>query len=106
MERGLVCLGELTEAPERALDFGRLCQTLLDIAAYRNYSTLVRTGEVTIGEDGRPREVYKGNVYDELAGVWAFAHPEVIKAMHGTPEFAFRGGRDRTYRNRVVDFQP
>jgi hypothetical protein len=104
--KGLACLGELTESTDYAPDFGRICQTLLDIAAYRNYSTLARTGEVTMGEDGRPREVYKGNVYDELAGVWAFTHPEVIKAMGGTPEFAFRSEQDRTYRNQALEYRP
>jgi Effector-associated domain 1/Ubiquitin-conjugating enzyme len=104
--RGLVCLGELTESTERALEFSRLCQTLLDIAAYRNYSVLALTGGVTIDEDGRPREAYKGNVFDQQAGLWAFRHPDVIKAMGGTPEFAFRAEQGRTYRNHVEDFRP
>lgn len=34
---GLVCLGELMNAYRPTLDFGRLCQTLVDMACYRNY---------------------------------------------------------------------
>jgi hypothetical protein len=81
--RGLVCLGELAEAYQPGLDLGRLCQTLLDIAGYRNYSVLERTGRV-VYRDGRPTEDFAGNTYDKVAGLWALTHQEEIEAIGGT----------------------
>jgi hypothetical protein len=38
--------------------------------------------------------------------LWALTHPHVVEAMGGTPEFAFRGERVRTYRNRIEMVRP
>jgi hypothetical protein len=106
--RGRVCLGELAEAYEPALDLGRLCQTLLDIAGYKNYSTVVRTGGVIIGADGMPLPAFRNNTYDEVAGTWARTRAGLaaIEAIHGTPEFAFEARAGRSYRNRVDPYRP
>jgi len=84
--QGLVCLGELAEAWQPAMDLGRLCQMLLDMAAYRNYSILVATGRVDVA-DGQARDEYHGNVYDRQAAVWALTHEGLILAMGGAPVF-------------------
>ena len=36
---GIVCLGELRDRYQPALNFGKLCQLLMDIASYQNYNT-------------------------------------------------------------------
>ncbi|AFZ01312.1 effector-associated domain EAD1-containing protein [Calothrix sp. PCC 6303] len=37
-QRGLVCLGDLGDRYRPGLDFGKLCQLLIDIASYQNYA--------------------------------------------------------------------
>ena len=37
-ESGLVCLGDLGDRYRPGLDFGKLCQLLIDIASYQNYA--------------------------------------------------------------------
>jgi len=79
--QGLVCLGALNESYTPALSFADLCQTLIDMAAYRNYSVLEPTGEVD--EDGL--EEVAGNFYDRTAAIWAWEHQREIIAMGGSP---------------------
>ena len=103
--RGLVCLGELVEAYEPALHLGRLCQTLLDIAAFKNYSTSVGTGAVVVGADGQLRAEGQGNAFDPVAARWVRKHPEAVAAIGGTPEFVVHG-RNNTFKSKVAPFQP
>ena len=102
--RGLVCLGELAEAYQPALDFGRLCQTLLDIAGYRNYSVLEPTGRVVV-RNGRPVEDYAGNTYNVKAGLWALTHQDVIGSIGGM-RIASLGQTRPRFRSLVEPYTP
>lgn len=77
--RGLVCLGELAVSYQPSLDFGELCQTLVDIAGYRNY----RLFEATGGIDAHGNPVIAGDFFDEAAAQWAWAHQDLIRAIGG-----------------------
>lgn len=94
--QGLVCLGALAESYTPALSFADLCQTLIDMAAYRNYSVLEPTGEV--GADGS--EELARNYYDRTAATWAWNHQAEIIAMGGSP--AIRRSRiKKAYQNAI-----
>jgi ubiquitin-protein ligase len=83
--RGLVCLGTLAESYQPSMDFGELCATLRDIAAYRNYSVVVPAeGD----EDPRTGEtMLRGDFYDRDAALWAmsFEGQRRILTAGGTP---------------------
>lgn len=80
-QRGLVCLGELAEAYTPGLHFGKLLETLIDMAAFRNYAVFQPSGEV--GPDGRPELL--GDFYDGAAARWVLANQKLIVAMGGRP---------------------
>jgi len=101
---GLVCLGDLTDAFQPALDLGQLCQTLLDVAAFRNYGLILETGKLALDSEGQYRDVLKGNVFDPDAAIWVVTHQERIAAMGGRAQ---RNPTPRgTYRNEVEDYVP
>ena len=99
--QGLVCLGELAEAYQPAMDLGRLCQTLIDMAAYRNYSIVVSTGRSAVNAEGQVQEEYRGNVFDKQAAEWALRHPDVIAGMGGVPNTLAPARTTRRFRNIV-----
>lgn len=66
-QMGLVCLGALQESYLPSLDFGTLCQLLMDIAGFRNYSLYVPDG--SIDTHGRQRE--RADFFDPYAAAWA-----------------------------------
>ena len=54
--RGFACLGALTDAYRPDMDFGQLCQMLVDMAGYRQYETREvqeDDGEGYLNRDGR-----------------------------------------------------
>jgi ubiquitin-protein ligase len=75
--RGLVCLGLLAESYQPSLSFHELCQMLVDMASYRNYSLVERR----INADGR--EVIVNNVYDAVAKAWVEDNPHRIVEIGG-----------------------
>lgn len=77
--QGLVCLGELAVSYQPALDFGELCQTLVDIAGFRNYRLFEATGEI----DAQGRAVLAEDYFDAAAARWAAAHQDRIRAIGG-----------------------
>ncbi|MEY9927466.1 hypothetical protein ABH926_002100 [Catenulispora sp. GP43] len=94
--RGLVCLGELAMSYQPSLDFGELCQTLVDIAGFRNYRLFEPTGWV----DAHGNPLVVDDFFDEDAMKWAWAHQDRIAAIGG--RFAAR--RDTTtpvFRNSI-----
>ncbi|MBT2510188.1 hypothetical protein J7I98_30910 [Streptomyces sp. ISL-98] len=78
--KGLVCLGLLAESYQPSLSFGTLCQMLVDMAGFRNYSLFEPTGE--LGPDGNPR--VRGNFYDRTAAQWVDEHQDRIIAINGS----------------------
>jgi hypothetical protein len=94
--QGLVCLGELAESYTPSLDFADLCQTLVDVAGYRNYSIFAPTGEVAAGGV----EGQRVNYYDGTAAAWAQQHQDEIRAIGGYPTTRHAGALTR-YRNVV-----
>ena len=96
--QGKVCLGVLAESYQPAMSFEDLCQTLIDMASYRNYGLQ----DIKIGADGQPKIV--GNAVDGVAAVWAERNPERIEQVGGVnpaklrlqlePERADRDDRD------------
>ncbi|MGP4045113.1 effector-associated domain EAD1-containing protein [Streptomyces sp. 2A115] len=78
--KGLVCLGLLAESYQPSLNFGTLCQMLVDMAGFRNYSLFEPTGE--LGPDGTPR--VRGNFYDRTAAQWVDEHQDRISAINGS----------------------
>jgi ubiquitin-protein ligase len=89
--RGQVCLGLLAESFQPSLSFGDLCQTLVDLAGYRNYGLVERQ----VAADGTERVV--PNVYDAVAKAWVEANPDRIVQIGGVdprlldPRFHGRG---------------
>ncbi len=75
--QGRVCLGLLAESYQPSLSFGDLCQTLTDLASYRNYGLVERR----VGADGKEEVV--PNVYDAAAKAWVEDHPELIVQIGG-----------------------
>ena len=66
-QKGLVCLGALKESYVPSLHFGALCQLLMDIAAFRNYS-LFKVGG-TVDSTGSLRR--QADFFDRDAAFWA-----------------------------------
>jgi ubiquitin-protein ligase len=75
---GYVCLGDLAESWRPNMDFGELCQLLIDLAGYRNYD-LFEVSEQLPG--GTPK--FKANFFDVQAALWALQHQEAIEAIGG-----------------------
>lgn len=98
LQSGLVCLGVLAESYQPSMDFGELCQTLVDMAAFRNYSLFEPTG--ALDANGEP-EVH-GNFYDLAAAKWVVTNQDRIEAMGGRVLFRPAGGRP-SYRNVIED---
>lgn len=99
--RGLVCLGELAVSYQPALDFGELCQTLVDIAGFRNYRLFEATGEI----DAQGRAVIAGDYFDAAAARWALTHQDRIRAIGG--RLVGRGDRGAGgFRNRIEAVDP
>ncbi|MFF5290778.1 effector-associated domain EAD1-containing protein [Paractinoplanes globisporus] len=97
-QRGLVCLGELAEAYVPGLHFGKLVETLIAMAAFRNYAVFEPTGEV--GPDGRTE--LRGNFYDSLAARWVLTNQDRIVRMGGRPIRAEKQPRAE-YRNMIEE---
>lgn len=101
---GLVCLGDLTDAYQPALDLGQLCQTLLDVAGFRNYGLIQVTGKLALDSEGQYRDVLKGDVFDPDAAIWVVTHQERIAKMGGRAQ---KEPKPRgTFRNEVEDYKP
>jgi hypothetical protein len=81
-DQGRVCLGLLESGWFPALDFAEVCQTLVDIAAYRNYDL------VQVGDDGQLYE----NFYNLEAARWVVEHQQDIEARGGRPRLRPSGG--------------
>ncbi len=99
--RGLVCLGALHESYQPSMDFGDLCQILVDMAAFRNYSVAVPTRNV----DSSGRIEWNVDYFDPLAHQWvcrADAQARIEK-MGGRRLVENQPRRRRTYRNIVED---
>jgi hypothetical protein len=64
-ESGYVCLGALKEHYCPGMDFGELCQLLLDLAAYRNYAV--------VEEDPDRPGTLRGAALDTEAARWAMS---------------------------------
>ncbi|MFI0980887.1 effector-associated domain EAD1-containing protein [Streptomyces sp. NPDC021093] len=78
--KGLVCLGLLAESYQPSLSFGALCQMLVDMAGFRNYSLFEPTGE--LGPEGTPR--VRGNFYDRTAAQWVEDNQDRIGDINGS----------------------
>jgi ubiquitin-protein ligase len=83
IQMGLVCLGALQEEYVPSLDFGSLCQLLIDIAAYRNYSLYKDVGSVDVTGVFRRKVDY----FDPDAADWVQSEEgqRRIAAIKGTP---------------------
>ncbi len=91
-----MCLGALAESYRPSLDFGELCQILVDMAAFRNYSLLEDSGR--LDAFGRPE--VRGNYYDRAAAEWVVTNQGRIAEIGG--RVLFQAPRQRkTYRNVV-----
>ncbi|MEU8633210.1 effector-associated domain EAD1-containing protein [Amycolatopsis sp. NPDC048633] len=90
--RGTVCLGLLQTSYQPAMSFGELCQILVDMAGYRNYSLVERVEH----PDGRVELL--PNVYDANARAWVDANPDRIREIGGIDPRTLSGGEpgDRT----------
>jgi len=82
-QMGLVCLGALQESYLPSLHFGSLCQMLMDIAGFRNYSLYVTDG--TLDSTGSLRR--RVDFYDPDAARWAGSAEgqRRIRAIKGSP---------------------
>lgn len=78
-EHGWVCLGGLQEHYRPSMNFGELCQMLLDLASYRNYAVIELHG----------RDI-KGAALDSAAAFWAIsdAGQAAIYGIGGTSLFS------------------
>jgi hypothetical protein len=83
VQMGLVCLGALQESYLPSLHFGSLCQLLIDIAAFRNYSLYKSDG--TIDATGAQRR--RVDYFDPYAAAWvqSEAGQRRIRAINGSP---------------------
>lgn len=97
-QRGLVCLGALMESYVPSLHFGALCQLLMDIAAFRNYS-LYKVGS-TVDSTGALRR--QADFFDRDAAFWAQSldGQRRILAIKGAPVGDARRPRPE-YRNVI-----
>jgi hypothetical protein len=102
--RGLVCLGDLTDAYQPMLDIGQLCQTLLDVAAFRNYGLFELTGQISL-DDGQYREVLRGDAFNPAAAVWVMTHQDRIHEIGGRRQRAPTSRID-TYHNVIEVYTP
>jgi hypothetical protein len=75
--RGWVCLGELDDAWFPGVRFDDVCQTLVDIAGYRNYDLY----RVTAIPDTEPQ--LRRNFVDPAAAEWAAHHQQEIRDLGG-----------------------
>lgn len=103
--KGYVCLGDLTDAYQPALDLGQLCQTLLDVAAFRNYSVVLQTGQVSVSEDGQILDELKGNAFDPIAANWVMNNLDRIAKMGGRVHESSPPRADN-FRNDVEAYNP
>jgi hypothetical protein len=97
-QKGLVCLGALKESYVPSLHFGSLCQLLMDIAAFRNYS-LYKVGG-TVDSTGALRR--QADFFDRDAAIWAQSEDgqRRILAIKGAPVGDARRSRP-VYRNVI-----
>ncbi len=96
-QQGLVCLGALAESYTPSLDFGELCQILVDMAAFRNYSLQEESGQL----DARGQPEVRGNYYDRAAAEWVHANQDRIVEIKGL--VLFRAPRRRAVYRNVVE---
>ncbi|MEU9399699.1 hypothetical protein [Streptomyces sp. NPDC048242] len=92
---GLVCLGALQGSYRPTLDFGQLCQILVDMARYRNYD--VRTEN----EGG-------GGTVDRQAAIWARSErgQAMIAAIRGAAAGSADPAGDEGLRHRALRVRP
>jgi len=83
IQMGLVCLGALQQSYLPSLNFGALCQLLMDIAGFRNYSLFKSDG--TIDASGAQRR--RVDFFDPYAAEWVAsgAGQRRIRAIKGSP---------------------
>ncbi len=96
-QQGLVCLGALAESYTPSLDFGELCQILVDMAAFRNYSLQEESGQ--LDAFGAPE--VRVNYYDRAAAEWVKANQARIVEIGG--RVLFRAPRRRAVYRNVVE---
>jgi hypothetical protein len=80
---GLVCLGALQESYLPSLHFGSLCQLLMDIAGFRNYSLFKPDGSM----DSAGAHRLQADYFDPGAAAWV-ASPDGqrrITKIKGSP---------------------
>jgi hypothetical protein len=94
---GLVCLGTLTESYQPSLDFGELCDTLRDIAGYRNYSVFVLDDGSLDRETGL--SPLRGDYYDPDAARWTVSAEGQarIAAIGGAPVLRLQSAKPAHY---------
>ena len=84
---GEVCLGDLGEHFRPGLDFGELCKTLIDIAAYRNYAVSEgynkKAQEWAVSEEGQTAIEKRGgkSVTRKLIDEFTSPRPLQIKRL-------------------------
>ncbi len=96
-QQGLVCLGALAESYTPSLDFGELCQILVDMAAFRNYSLLEESGRL----DAFGRRELVGNYYDRAAAEWVVANQDRMAEIGG--RVLFQAPRHRAVYRNVIE---
>lgn len=100
--RGLVCLGDLLGDFTPELDFGALCQTIVDLAGFRG------VGIVDVDDNGEP----SANFYDKAAAVWFSRNAGRLADLIGAAAATLPGGPGRlwrgggSYRNQVEPLGP
>lgn len=97
-QMGLVCLGALQESYLPSLHFGSLCQLLMDIAGFRNYSLFKTDG--TVDATGALRR--RADFYDPDAARWVGSADgqQRIAAIKGVP-LEVPARRSPGYRNVI-----
>jgi hypothetical protein len=98
-ETGYVCLGALKEHYVPGMDFGELCQMLVDLAAYRNYAV--------VEDDPQRPGALRGAALDTEAARWAMTPDgqRAIEARGGislTGRMVLAGAPERRLRIRRV----
>jgi hypothetical protein len=95
--RGQVCLGALVLSYTPAMDFGELCQTLIDMAGYRNYTVF----EEVEGPEPEQTGMLQLDFVDKHAAVWAWNHQKEIQEIGGLP--VFRAPKSSTTSWNVIE---
>ncbi|MEB8343004.1 effector-associated domain EAD1-containing protein [Streptomyces endophyticus] len=103
--KGSVCLGPLMTDYTPDLSLYVLCQTLIDMARYRNYEILPHDYQMALDYDSLVRDMLeRGGYLDRAAAAWAFSFEgqERIKEIGGTTWLARAGLTVRADRSRSL----